>query len=322
MKIISVASAIPETATNNAVIEARLKLDRGWIERRTGILKRPTAPPETATSDLAVSAGARALEEGDIDRSEIGLLLLATSTPDHLLPPTAPLVAYRLGLERAGAIDLAGACSGFLYAVILGGAYGQAMRRPVLVVAANLLTRRVNQDDPNTASIFSDGAGAVVLVPADPPHVLGSYLGADGSAYNAIGIPAGGTREGLTPAGLIEGRHLMTMRKGPSLFKNAVNSMAFAGKEAMKVSGLQAAGIDWWIPHQANVRLTQDAGVLLNIPPERTISVVEQYGNSSAATIPIAMAHGVESGKLRRGQTLLLTSVGAGMINAGLVLRW
>jgi 3-oxoacyl-[acyl-carrier-protein] synthase-3 len=114
----------------------------------------------------------------------------------------------------------------------------------------------------------------------------------------------------------------MTMRKGPSLFKNAVNSMAFAGKEAMKVSGLQAAGIDWWIPHQANVRLTQDAGVLLNIPPERTISVVEQYGNSSAATIPIAMAHGVESGKLRRGQTLLLTSVGAGMINAGLVLRW
>jgi 3-oxoacyl-[acyl-carrier-protein] synthase-3 len=322
MKIISVASAIPETASNNDMIEARLKLDRGWIQRRTGILKRPTASPETATSDLAVRAGAHALEQGGVDRNEIGLLLLATSTPDHLLPPTAPLVAYRLGLEAAGAIDLAGACSGFLYAVVLGGTYGQAIRKPVLVVAANLLTRRVNQDDPNTVSLFSDGAGAVILAPAEPSHMLGSYLGADGSAYDAIGIPAGGSRESLTPTGLIEGRHLMTMRKGPSLFKNAVNSMAFAGKEAMKASGLQAAGIDWWIPHQANLRLTRDAGVLLGIPPERTISVVEQYGNSSAATIPIAMAHGVESGRVRRGQILLLTSVGAGMITAGLVLRW
>ena len=321
MKIVSAGSAIPETIETNDTVETRLGLEPGWIERRTGILGRPTALPTEATSDFAIRAGETALKRSGLSRGDIGLLLLATSTPDHLLPPTAPLVAHRLGLRNAGAIDLAGACSGFLYAVILANAYGDSMRKPVLVVASNVLTRRVNDRDPSTVALFSDGAGAVVLTPADPSHILGSYLGSDGSSYDTLAIAAGGSREPLTSESLNEGRNLMTMRRGATLFKEAVHAMAFAGKESMKASNLNAEDIDWWIPHQANSRIIQDTGKLLGIPAGRTISVVEKYGNSSAATIPIALAEGMGSGQIHPGQTLLFTAAGAGIVSAGLVLR-
>jgi 3-oxoacyl-[acyl-carrier-protein] synthase-3 len=321
MKIISVGSAIPETIVTNEAVEARLSLEPGWIERRTGILGRPTALSTEATSDLAVRAGSLALKRAGIPKEDVGLLLLATSTPDHLLPPTAPLVAHRLDLRHSGAVDLAAACSGFLYAVILANAYGETLRKSVLVVAANILTRRVNDKDPSTVALFSDGAGAVVLAPNEPDHFLGSYLGSDGSAYETIGIPAGGTREPLTSNAVIEGRHLMTMRRGSSLFKEAVHAMVFAGNEAMKISDLKAARIDWWVPHQANSRIIADAGKLLGIPPDRTINVVGKYGNSSAATIPIALNEGIESGRIRSGNIMLFTAAGAGMVSAGLVVR-
>jgi 3-oxoacyl-[acyl-carrier-protein] synthase III len=321
MKIIAVASAIPETIEHNDAVESRLHLEPGWIERRTGILGRPIALPTEATSDLAVRAGSVALKRSGIEKDDIGLLLLATSTPDHLLPPTAPLVAHRLGLAHSGAVDLAGACAGFLYSIILANAYGQAMHKPVLVIAANILTRRLNDKDSSTVALFSDGAGAVVLLPSDPSHFLGSYLGSDGSSYDTIGIAAGGTREPLTPEALMEGRHLMTMRRGSSLFKEAVHAMSFAGKEALIASGHKTGAIDWWIPHQANSRIIHDTGKLLDIPPERTINVVGKYGNSSAATIPIALADALETGRILPGNILLFTAAGAGMVSAGLVLR-
>src|SRR5262249_36270906 len=155
--------------------------------------------------------------------------------------------------------------------LVLAAAYGQTARKPVLVIAANLLTRRVNAQDSGTAALFSDGAGAVVLGPAEPSQLLGSYLGSDGSFYDVIGIPAGGAREPMSPAAVAEGRHLMTIRRGSALFKQAVHSMAFAGKQALQMAGLDASGVDWWIPHQANIRITRDTGNLLAIPEERTI---------------------------------------------------
>ena len=322
MRISGVASAIPENGVSNEDLEARLKLERGWIERRTGILHRPTAPPNVATSDLAVLAGTRALEKAGIPANDIGFLLLATSTPDHLLPPTAPLVAHRLGLAQVGAADMAAACAGFVYALIFANAYGQSIRKPILVIAANILTRRVNERDPATACLFSDGAGAVVLAPSDESHLLGSYLGSDGEAYDGIFIPGGGTREPLTHGGLDEGRNLMTLRRGSAFFRKAVHNMTAAGKAAMMAANLDADAVSWWIPHQANGRMIEDAGRLLNIPPPRTINVVERYGNSSAATIPIALAHAVEAGRVQNGNVLLLTAVGAGMLNAAAVLRW
>ncbi len=321
MKLVSVASAVPETVETNREVEARLKLEPGWIERRSGILQRPKAPPDIATSDVAIQAGSLALERAGLRREDIALLLLATSTPDHLLPPTAPLVAFRLGLKQAGAIDLAGACAGFLYALILADSYGQSLGKHVMVIAANVLSRRLNSQDPATAALFSDGAGAVILAPSQPSRFLGSYLAADGSSYESIGISAGGSREPMTPDAVNEGRHLMTMRRGAGLFKDAVHAMARAGQETLIQSGITAGAIDWWIPHQANARIIQDTGKLLGISPERTISVVSQVGNSSAATIPIALDLATREGKIQPGNLLLFTAAGAGLLSAGLVMR-
>jgi len=321
MKVVSVASAIPPHSASNSEVEIRLGLEPGWIERRTGIYRRPTASRDQATSDLAVLAGADAIRNSGIHRQDIGLLLLATSTPDHLLPPTAPLVAHQLSL-KAGAIDLAGACSGFVYALVLASHWSDANNKAALVIGANILTKRVNQNDPATVALFSDGAGAVVIVPSQPTSLLGSYLGSDGSAYDAIGIVAGGTRDPLTLESLHAGQNLMTMRRGAALFKQAVHAMVEAGQAALKQAGMKPSEIMWWIPHQANNRIIQDAGEKLGIPSDRTINVVAQYGNSSAATIPIALADALQRGQVRQGDHILFTAAGAGLITAGAVLRW
>jgi 3-oxoacyl-[acyl-carrier-protein] synthase-3 len=322
MRVAGVGSCVPQTGTSNAEIEERLGLEPGWIEKRTGIRSRPIAGENVVTSDLATDAGKSAMRAAGVKPSEIGLLLLATSTPDHLLPPTAPLVAHRLSLVHAGAIDLIGACSGFLYALALGNSYGQAMEKPVLIVAANILSRRVNQLDPTTVALFGDGAGAAVLVPDSQPHLLGVHLGADGSSYDSICIPAGGTREPMTVDSIITGRNFMSIAKGAAVFRTASRKMAEAGEQAMLQANIRAQDIDWWIPHQANLRLIRETGNILGIAMERTVTVIDRYANSSAATIPIALAEVVASGKIRRGDLLLLTAAGAGMMNAGTVLRW
>jgi 3-oxoacyl-[acyl-carrier-protein] synthase III len=322
VRVAGVGSSIPQTCLGNAEIEARLGLKSGWIERRTGILSRPIAAKETATSDLAIEAGTRTLQAADVQPSNVGLLLLATSTPDHLLPPTAPLVAHRLGLVHAGAVDLAGACSGFLYALALGSSYAQTMQKPVLVIASNILSRRVNQNDLATVALFGDGAGAAVLVPSLQPHISGIHLGADGSNYDSIRIPVGGTREPLAGEGAPAGRQYMAMKKGGSLFRNASHRMAEAGQLAMLQANVRAQDLDWWIPHQANLRLIRDTGTLLGVPMDRTITVIDRYANSSSATIPIALAEAAGNGQIQRGHLLLLTAVGAGMTNAATVLRW
>ena len=322
MKILSAAAAVPDTLVYNDEIETRLGLSPGWIERRTGIRRRPAASPEEATSDLAVRAGAEALRSAELEGRRIGLLLLATSTPDHLLPPTAPLVAHRLNLSPAGAVDLTGACAGFLYALVLASTWADAMNSSVLVIGANILTRRVNTADAATVALFSDGAGAVVVAPQAPSSMLGSHLESDGSAYDVIGIRAGGTREPLTPALLSEGANLMTMRRGSFLFKHAVHAMVDVGKLLMSGARLDSSAIDLWIPHQANSRIIDDAGALLGIPAERTVNIVADYGNSSAATIPIALTQALHSNRLHRGDVVLLTAAGAGMVSAGVILRW
>ena len=325
MKIRSVARAIPEQSVGNPELERDLDLPPGWIAQRTGVLHRPTAAPDEATSDLAVRAATRALEAADIAPGQVGLVLLATSTPDHLLPPTAPLVAHRIGAVGAGAVDITGACAGFLYALTFADAFCRVPRGcgAVLVIGANVLSRRVNPKNIATAALFSDGAGAVVLTPdPDSDGLLGVYLGSDGSRYDVIGIPAGGSRQPLTAEAVTLGKHLMEMQKGSHLFREAVQRMSHAGEQALQSAGLTPDAVDWWVPHQANQRIIDDAGQKLGIPPDKTISVIDRYANSSAATIPIALADAVEAGKIRRGDLLLLTAVGAGMVSAGVVLRW
>jgi len=315
-RIVGWGHATPPRIETSDEVERRLGLPTGWVEQRFGVRSRRLASAEQTTSDLAVEAGQQALVMAP-QHSNHGLLMLATSTPDHPLPPTAPLVAHRLGLQGWGAIDLAGACSGFLYALALA----RSFPGPVLVIAANVLSRRVNPMDAGTSALFADGAGAVLLEPGFD-SIRSVYLGSDGSRYDAIQVPAGGSRQPITAELLEEGQHFMRMKRGPEVFRAAVHAMSGSGERAMEMAGITVEDIDWWIPHQANARLIAEAGKRLGILPERTVSILPEWGNSSAASIPTALSIAANDGRLQRGQTVLLTAAGAGMVQAGIVLKW
>jgi 3-oxoacyl-[acyl-carrier-protein] synthase-3 len=302
----------------SAELERRLGLVEGWVEQRLGVRQRRLASPHQATSDLAVEAGENALRHCPEIREQHGLLILATSTPDHPLPPTAPLVAHRLGLTGWGAFDLAGACGGFIYALALAGSFPG----PVMVVAANVLSRRVNPLDPGTSALFADGAGAIMLKPSKSNAILGSYLGSNGERYDSIQVPAGGSRLLLNADLLAEGKQFMQMARGPEVFRAAVHAMADSGRPALEKAKVKAAEIDWWIPHQANARLIAEVGKRLEISVTRTVSILADWGNSSAASIPTALSIAANDGRLQRGQKVLLTAAGAGMVEAGVVIEW
>lgn len=315
---------VPEHRVDNAEIEQRLGLEPGWIARRTGIMERRYAAPGQALTDIALPAAEMALDqalhESGLKRDDIALLLLATSTPDHLLPPSAPLLAHRLGLARAGGIDLAGACAGFLYALTLADAFVRTHTAPVLVVAANILSRRINPADRGSSILFADAAGAVVLGPTHgaASGVLGAELGSDGSAYNLIQIPGGGSRRPFEAGMPIEDTQ-MIIANGPAVFVRAVELMVTASRSALEKAHLDIAAIDAFLPHQANGRITAAVSQQLGVAPERTVSTIAAFGNSSAATIPLSLSLAASEGRIGRGSKLLLCAAGAGLTNGAVV---
>lgn len=308
----------PERRIGNAALEAQLGLESGWIEARTGIVERRWADEGEALSDLAVAAGAAALRQSGVDPKSIGLLILATSTPDHLLPPSAPLVAHRLELGGAGAIDMAGACAGFLYALAFGHGFAAAQKTQVLVIAGNLLSRRINFAERDTAVLFSDAAGAVVLGPTSRPGtgVLGVDLQSDGSQYDLIQIAAGGSRVPFAENVAVADTK-MRMRDGRAVFARAVELMAESSQKALAAAGCAVADVDHWIPHQANARIIGAAQRRLGITADKALGSVREFGNSSAGTIPLTLSLHAE--RLKAGDTLLLTAVGAGLTGGALV---
>jgi 3-oxoacyl-[acyl-carrier-protein] synthase III len=313
--------SVPGRRVENAEIEERLDLEPGWIERRTGIRTRYWAEPGETLSGLAAKAGEAAIADAGIAREDVALTLLATSTPDHLLPPSAPLLAYRLGLVNSGAIDLAGACSGFLYALTLADGFVRAQGRPVLVVAANILSRRINPTERASAVLFADAAGAVVLMPSRDAEagLLGVDLAADGSRYDLISIPAGGSNLPFTPD--MAGHDcLMTMRDGREMFTQAVGMMSDCARRALEHAGLCATDIHRFIPHQANARIFDAVCSDLGIAPERTVRSIDTYGNSSAATIPLSLSLAHKAKPFMPGEKLLLTAAGAGLTGGACVV--
>lgn len=260
-EVLSVSAAVPVQRVLSSDTEQELGLTPGWIETRTGVRERPIADNDQATSDLAIDAARKALESAGIPESAVHLCILATSTPDHLLPPSAPRVAFELGLTQAGAIDLAGACAGFLYGLSFADAYLQVHGGFAVIIGANVLSRRVDPHDPRTAPLFSDGAGAVVLGSQSRQSCIRSvYLGSDGSRWNSIWIPAGGSRQPMTVSALENGLHRMRMDFGQALFREAVRDMTEAGERAMSIANISPYEIDWWVPHQANQRITRSVG--------------------------------------------------------------
>lgn len=313
---------VPERVVESGEIEERLGLETGWIERRTGIRRRHWAGPEESLTALAVRAAEDALSGANVDRRDIGLTLLATSTPDQLLPPSAPLLAHRLGITRSGAVDLAGACTGFLQALALADSHVVRHGRPVLVVAANILSRRINPDERASAVLFADAAGAVVLAPSDNTDhgLLSLDLASDGSQYELIGIPAGGSALPFRPD-LRDDLFRMSIRDGKAVFASAVRMMSETATTALAQVGLQTGDVTHFIPHQANARMTDALCEKLAIGKDRTVETIAEFGNSSAATIPLSLSISHRNHPLARGETLLLSAAGAGMTGGSLVWR-
>lgn len=306
--IIGFGHAVPKRQVFNAEIEAELELEAGWIERRTGIRSRYWVEGGETLTELAAEAGRMALANAGIAHSEIGMVLLATSTPDHLLPPSAPLLAHKLGLTGAGAIDLAGACSGFLYALVMGNALVRTQGRAVLIVAANILSRRINRQERASAVMFGDAAGAIVLAPSQEGlcKLVSSTLTSDGSHYDLIGIPADET--------------LMTMRDGRTMFAQAVKTMTECGNTILQQAHVASNAINHFVPHQANARIFDVVAEQLQLSNAVTARTISDYGNSSAATIPLSLS--LEQSAYRKGDLILLTAAGAGLTGGAALLSY
>lgn len=312
---------VPEKRLTNADLEASLELPEGWIEKRTGVRERRFAADDQAVSDLAFLAADMALTNAGIDGADVGLVLLATSTPDHLLPPTAPLLAHKIGSNGA-AMDLAAACTGFVYALSLADSFVRIHGVNAVVVGANVLSRRINLKDRASSILFGDAAGAVVLTPGNDGNsgLLGASLSSQGQHYDLIKIPAGGSRQPFGPDTASEDRFIQ-LSDGGAAFSAAINSMTETSRAVLQKTGLTPDDINWWIPHQANRRIIEAAGKKIGIRPERCVFTIDQFGNSSAGTIPLTLARHWESGQIKRGDRILMTGVGAGFTEGSIIYQ-
>lgn len=312
---------VPSNRIDNSHLENHFHLQSGWIEQRTGIKARRWVNENELLVDLAEKASIRAIEDAVVSRYEIALTILATSTPDHLLPPTAPLLAYRLGLSHSCAYDLSGACSGFLHALVMADGFVRTQKKAALIVAANILSRRINLAEYHSAILFGDAAAAVVILPSTDPTkgILGVNFITDGSHYNLISIAAGGNKKPFS-AEIPLCEYKIKLHDGPAVFNQAVKMMAQCASLALENAQLSTTDIQHFIPHQANMRMAENTANKLGINSEKIISVIEEYGNSSSAGIPLALSISHQKKLFIAGEKLLLTTVGAGLTAGAIVL--
>ncbi|HXF57489.1 MAG TPA: beta-ketoacyl-ACP synthase III [Actinomycetota bacterium] len=320
-RIASVGTALPSRVVPNAYFEGFLDTSDAWIADRTGIRERRFAGPTETTGSLAAEACARALERAGAGPETVDLLIVATCTPDRLMPSTAAFVQARLRTS-APAFDLNAACAGFVYALAVGAAHiraGAADR--VLVVGSEVLSRVLDMTDRTTCVLFGDGAGAVLLEPGAEPGVVDSLLALDGSQAELLTIPAGGTEEPATEETVRARRHFLKMLDGQSVFREAVTSMAEVSRALLDKAGVAPEELRWVIGHQANARILAALGKRLGIP-DRVFLDIERTGNTSAASIPLAMDRAWREGSLAPGDLVLTVAFGAGMAWGANLVRW
>lgn len=316
--------AVPEKVLTNADLERMVDTTDEWIIGRTGIKERRIAAQDETLSDFAVPAAERALESADVPGSDVELIICATVSPDMTFPATATLIQERIGARRATAFDLSAACTGFVYGL---GVADQFIRtgavRTAMVVGGEMLSKIVDWSDRNTCVLFGDGAGAAVLVASEDESrgVLGVAMHSDGALADLIHRPGGGSLHPVSQGLFDSGLHFIRMR-GNETFKIAVRSLAEVSDEVLRQNGLEHADVDWFIPHQANRRIIDAVGQRLEIRDGRTYVNIERFGNTSAASIPIALDELNRDGKIAAGDLVLLSAFGAGLTwGAGLV-RW
>jgi len=322
VRVAATGSYAPEEVVTNDDL-ADLGCDSDWIIKRTGIRERRKARGDEATSDMAYEASIRCLKDAGVSANDIDLILVATMTPDHPTPSAACHLQRRLG-ATAPAMDINAACAGFMYALVTGAQFvsaGNAAR--VLVVGADLMSRTINPHDQKTYPLFGDGAGAVLLVPDKPEGagILKYTLGSEGCGGKMLCIPAGGSRTPLVPDAFNEGRHYLWM-DGRAVFKWAVRVVAESSIDVLNEAGLQSDDLSLIILHQANQRIIDSAVADLGVSRESVFVNVDRYGNTSGASIPLALDEAVRAGRIQRGQHALLCGFGSGLAWGTAVLRW
>lgn len=321
--ILGTGHSYPEGILTNADLEKIVETSDDWITTRTGIKQRRKAAPGEYTSMFAVRAARQAIERAGLQPEDIDLLLCATVSPDQILPSTGCIIQAELGANKAAAMDLVAACSGFLYGLTLADAMvrtGQS--KYALVIGAEVLTQYVDYTDRQTCVLFGDGAGAAVLGAVDGDKgILASRIRSDGRYLEQLYSPGGGTRRPPTAETLAAGDHFFKM-KGNELFKVAVRSMADISREVLEEAGLGADDIKIFIPHQANQRITDAVAKNLGVENERVYSNIAMHGNTSSASIPIGLDECVEAGKIDPGDLVLLASFGGGVTWGGVLMRW
>ena len=320
--ILGLGYYLPTKVLTNADLEKMVETSDEWIQTRTGIRERRIAAEGENTSDLAVGAAKMALENAGLKPTDLDLILLATMTPDMPCPATACIVQEKLGASQAAATDVAAACSGFLYALVMGQQFVAAgTYKHVLVIGAEVLSRVVDWSDRSTCVLFGDGAGAAVLGSTTQGQILSTYLGSDGGGADLLKVPGGGVAQPASNDSVAAKAHFLKMN-GTEVFKHAVRAMADACLKAVERAGITPEQVACVIPHQANIRIIQAVIDRAGVPLEKVYLNVDRYGNMSAASTIVAFCEAVRDGRVKKGDYTLLVAFGAGLTWGSCVLKW
>jgi len=323
-KISALGTYVPPRVLTNADLEKMVETSDEWILQRTGIRERHIVDKGVATSDLGAAAAKRALAALRMDPSEIEAIVVGTVTPDMLFPSTACLIQHKLGAKGAWGFDLSAACSAFVYALQTGSQFiATGAHKKVLVVGSDVMSSIIDYTDRATCILFGDGAGAVVLEPAtsDSEGIIDFIHEVDGSGGCSLYMPGGGSLNPSTHETVDQKMHFVH-QDGQAVFKYAVRKMAELCEKLLERNGFKGKDIDVFVPHQANLRIINATGERLGLRPDATIINIDRYGNTTAATIPLAMQTAIDQGKLNQGSLVLLASVGAGFTSGATLLRW
>jgi 3-oxoacyl-[acyl-carrier-protein] synthase III len=322
-KILGTGHYVPEKILTNADLEKMVQTSDAWITERTGVRRRRIAAEGELTSDMAAKAARKALEAAGLTAADLDMIIVGTITADSPMPACAVHVQQKIGAQNIPSFDLAAACGGFLFALNVADQFiSTGAARYVLVIGAEMLSRVTNWEDRMTCVLFGDGAGAVVLGPSngDGRGLLGSRIFTDGSLAAALVIPGGGTAEPLTAEHIANKRYTIHMQ-GKEVFRTAVKYLVSAATSVLEQAGVQAAEVDWVVPHQANLRILAQVADRMAVPMNKFVVNIQEYGNTSSASVPIALDEAVRDGRIKPGQTVLMVALGAGISWGAALLR-
>jgi len=310
---------LPARILTNADLEKMVDTTDEWIRTRTGVERRHVAAEDETTSDLSVGAARIAMETAGVTAEDIDLIVVGTTSPDLIFPNIGTLVQHRLGIHGCPAFSIEAACTGFIYALTTADKFVRAGEvKCALVIGAEIITKLIDWKDRSTCVLFGDGAGAVIIKPSDKPGIISCHLGADGQYKDLLYYPVGASKD-LHKAGLEDAKIIMS---GNEVFKVAVRTLGNVAEEALSANNIDKSEVDWLIPHQANLRIIQATAKRLDLPMEKVILTVQDHGNTSAASVPMALDVGIRDGRVKRDQLILMEAFGGGFTWGSVLMRY